>query len=95
MSCYVNHEAQTVAIRHTVHHKPPSNMGSLRPFRGGSIILVCSYSYGGDCVTIEQYVLHSLCGMRCKDMTKFPFCTFLGGKSGQKNIFLKIWAIRC
>ena len=27
-------EAQTFAIRFTVHHKPPSNMGSLRPFWG-------------------------------------------------------------
>ena len=25
-------KAQTFAIRHTVHHKPPSNMGNLRPF---------------------------------------------------------------
>ena len=27
-------EAQTFAIRFTVHHKPPSNMGSLRPLWG-------------------------------------------------------------
>ena len=52
--------AQTFAIRHTVHHKPQVYTRSLRPDRVGSIILVCSYSYGGECVTIEQYVLHSL-----------------------------------
>ena len=32
MSCYMYQEAQTIAIRHTVHHKPQVNMGSLRPF---------------------------------------------------------------
>ena len=34
-------EAQTFAIRRTVHHKPHRNTGNLRPIRGSSYIL-CS-----------------------------------------------------
>jgi len=34
--------------------------GNLRPMGAAPITFVCSYSYGGDCVAIEQYVLHSL-----------------------------------
>ena len=32
---------------------------------------VCSYFNGGDCVTIEQYVFCTLCGMRLQNYTKF------------------------
>jgi len=31
---------------------------------------VCSYSYGGDCVTIEQYVFALICGMRLQKYRK-------------------------
>ena len=54
-------EAQTFAIRCTVHHKPQMYMGNLRPF-GCSSNNICSLVVFTvvDCAAIELYVLHSL-----------------------------------
>ena len=63
-------EAQTFAIRHTVHHKPQMYTGNLRPMGAAPITFVCSYSYGGDCVAIEQYVIRSF-RIALQNYTKF------------------------
>ena len=49
-------KAQTIAIRFTVHHKPQLNMGCLRPYGYSPNISCCSFTCGGDCEAIEQYV---------------------------------------
>lgn len=52
-------KAQTFAIRFTVHHKPSSNMGKLRPCLGTVPILMIARCFGGDCEAIEQVCLVS------------------------------------
>ncbi|MCE9167434.1 MULTISPECIES: hypothetical protein [Bacteroidaceae] len=53
----ITKKAQTIAIRFTVHHKPQLNMGCLRPYGCSPNISCCSFTCGGDCEAIEQYVL--------------------------------------
>lgn len=53
----ITEKAQTFAIRFTVHHKPSSNMGCLRPYGCSPNIDDCSFTCGGDCEAIEHYVL--------------------------------------
>ena len=48
-------------FRHMSHGSPQTTFiyGKSAPvWVAVPIMKVCSYSYGGDCVTIEQYVLH-------------------------------------
>jgi hypothetical protein len=61
-------EAQTFAIRFTVHHKPQLYTGILRPNRGSSYNSCCSFVRGGDCEAIEQYVFALFAECRCKFM---------------------------
>ena len=61
-------------FRHTSHGSPQTTFkyGKAAPVRVAvPIMKVCSYSYGGDCVTIEQYVFALICGMRLQKYTKY------------------------
>ena len=52
-------KAQAFAIRLTVHHKPSSNMGKLRPCSGTVPILMIALCFSGDSEAIEQKCLVS------------------------------------
>lgn len=54
-------EAQTFAIRRTVHHKPHRNMGNLRPYRGSSYILCLLVASTVVIVRLSSYMSCTLC----------------------------------
>ena len=74
-------KAQTIAIRHTVHHKPQMYMGNLRPFGCSSITFVRSYPYGGDCVAIELNVFALLSDCKCKDTLFYLYFQIISEKT--------------
>ena len=60
---FISLNAKGADLRHTSHGSPQTTFkyGKSAPvWVAVPIKKVCSYSYGGDCVTIEQYILHSL-----------------------------------
>ena len=65
-------EAQTFAIRCTVHHKPQMYMGNLRPF-GCSSNNICSLVvFTVVIVQLSSFMSCTLCRMRWQNYTNYP-----------------------
>ena len=62
-------EAQTFAIRFTVHHKPPSNMGSLRPCWGSPNLEGLLVAFAVVIVKLLSNMSCTLCRMRVQNYT--------------------------
>ena len=66
-------EAQTFAIRRTVHHKPHRNMGNLRPKQGQPYILRSLVASTVVIVRLSSFMSYTLFAeCRCKYRNKLP-----------------------
>lgn len=85
-----NKKAQTSVIRFTGLPQPTiyyEEIHAMRESQCRLILLLLGFFEVVVREAIEQIKCHVSCETRGKDMTKFPFCTFFGGKSSQKRLF--------